>query len=117
VILVANEWGTVGSGGEQGFFSSHSVNKKVILISSPPESSCILSVWQSSAEVEREGGAGSSAKGALKLSYLKARRNPLSQWLWLVQFTTYSSTMFALFAYWIGNQYYSFTLLPYTSND
>jgi len=73
VIPVTNEWGAAGSGGERGFLapSSHSINGEVILVSSPLESSCILSVWQGSAEVESEDeakGTGSCAKGALKLS-------------------------------------------------
>jgi len=49
VIPVANEWGVVGNNGERVFLAPSSYGE-VILISSPPESNCILTVWQGSTE-------------------------------------------------------------------
>ena len=49
VILVANEWGAVGNSGERGFLASSSYGE-VILVSSPPEFNCILTIWQGSVE-------------------------------------------------------------------
>ena len=62
---MANEWGAVGSGGAFFKLPARSVNREVNLVSSPPESSYILSVWQGSAEAKREVRTRTGVKGTL----------------------------------------------------